>query len=84
MTQYIDIVLTMDGKFCVAPPWVVKTGDWVALPLDSEIHEVLCVSTDSVGGEFINQIEKYVGHPLPKVTAVYHKKEVMWDEPVQE
>ena len=55
MTQYIDIVLTLDGMFCVAPPWAIKEGDLVCLPdaLNGEpgMHEVISVATDSVDGE---------------------------------
>ena len=83
MTQYIDIVLTRNGMFCVAPPWVVKEGDLVGLldvlMGDSKVHEVISVATDSVDGDYIKQIEKYVGHKLPKITAKYIKSEVEWD-----
>ena len=84
MSHYIDIVLTLDGYFCVAPPWVVFEGDLVTLPGDSNVHEVICVATDSVGGEHIQLIEKYAGYSLPRIGAKYFKKEVKWDEPVQE
>ena len=86
--EYIDIVLTLDGFFCVAPPWTVKEGDLICLP-DAlsgapKIHDVISVATDSKDGEHIAMIEKYVGYPLPKATAKYLKSEVVWDEYVQE
>ena len=88
MTKYIDIVLTLDGMFCVAPPWVVKEGDLVCLPDvltgEPKIHDVISVATDSTDGEYIKLIEKYIGHPLPKVMAKYLKSEVEWDEGIYE
>lgn len=84
MTKYIDIVLTENGTFCVAPPWVIKAGDSICLthPLTGEpkIHEVVSVATDSTDGEHISQIERYVGHPLPKVMTKYLKSDVEWEE----
>lgn len=88
MSKYIDIVLTQDGYFCVAPPWVIKVGDLICLPDalsgDPKIHEVISVVTDEIGGDYVKQIERYIGHQLPKVTARYLRSEVEWDEPVQE
>jgi hypothetical protein len=37
-----------------------------------------------VGGAFVKMVEKYIGYPLPKIHAKYHKNEVEWDEGVQE
>lgn len=88
MGNYIDILLTKDGYFCVAPPWVVKAGDLIGLPDavsgESKVIEVIAVATDEVEGDHIKLIEKYTGYPLPKITAKYHRNEVEWDEPVQE
>lgn len=84
MANYIDILLTQTGMFCVAPPWVIKEGDLVSLPDvltgEPKMHEVISVVTDSVDGDHIAMIEKYVGHPLPKVTAKYYRTEVEWHE----
>ena len=84
MIKYIDIVLTLDGIFCVAPPWVVKEGDLISLQdvLTGEpsVHEAISVVTDSVDGDIIAMMEKYVGHQLPKVVGTYRSKEVIWDE----
>lgn len=82
--EYISIVLTLDGMFCIAPPWEVKVGDYVGLPdglngMD-KMREVVAVATDSKDGEHIKLIEKYIGYPLPKITAKYFKSEVEWDE----
>jgi hypothetical protein len=88
MAQYIDILLTLDGHFCAAPPWTVKEGDLICLPDalsgKEEIHEVISAATDSTDGEYIKQIEKYIGYPLPKIKAKFLKSEVEWNEPVQE
>ena len=85
--DYIDILLTKDGYFCIAPPWVVKEGDLISLPdamnVD-KIHEVVSVATDSTDGEHIKLIEKYIGFPLPRAKGKYLKCEVEWDEPVHE
>ena len=83
MGKYIDVLLTKDGYFCVAPPWTVKVGDFVNLPdtLDGsdKLREIAAVSTDDVDGEHIKMIETYIGYPLPKITAKYFKSEVKWD-----
>ena len=88
MSEYIDVVLTASGVFCVAPPWTVKVGDLVSLPNattgKTEILEVIAVSTDEKDGDHIKMVEKYIGYPLPRITAKYFKSEVEWDEPVQE
>ena len=82
------LVLTKNGVFCIAPPWVVKEGDWVSIPNavtgENEILEVIAVSTDEPDGDHIKMVEKYIGYPLPKITAKYHKSEVEWDEPLHE
>lgn len=88
MAKYIDILLTQDGVFCVAPPWAVKEGDLVCVPNvlsgEDKIREVISVATDETDGDTIKLIEKYIGYPLPKIKAKYFKSEVAWDEPVQE
>ena len=88
MTKYIGILLTKNGYFCIAPPWVVKEGDLVCLPdavsFESKILEVIAVATDEVDGDHIKMLEKYIGYPLPKIKAVCRRREVEWDEPVQE
>ena len=88
MDKYIDIVLTLTGVFCVAPPWVIKEGDLVSVPDvltgEPKMLQVLSVATDSVGGDYITQIEKYVGHDLPRITAKYQKSEVDWNAELYE
>lgn len=83
MVKYIDVVLTQDGVFCVAPPWKVKEGDLIglqdALTGKEELKEVIAVSTDDTDGDHIKMVEKYVGYPLPRITAKYSKSEVEWD-----
>ena len=80
MVEYIDVVLTQDGCFCVAPPWVVKVGDLVCVPDtlsgENKIREVISVATDAVGGDYVKMVEKYIGYDLPKITAKYIRSEV--------
>ena len=86
--KYIDILLTQSGVFCLAPPWVVKEGDFVylrdALSGDNKLFEVVSVVTDEADGDFVKMLEKYIGYPLPKINAKFLKSEVVWDESVQE
>jgi hypothetical protein len=86
MANYIDILATKDGYFFAAPPWTVREGELVDAPVISgnKLHEVASVATDEVGGAFVKMVEKYIGYPLPKIHAKYHKNEVEWDEGVQE
>ena len=88
MSKYIDIVLTANGRFCLASSWVVNEGDFVnlrnAVTGENEIVEVVAVSTDKLDGAHITMIEKYVGYPLPRITEKYTKTEVKWDAPIQE
>lgn len=88
MTNYIDILLTREGYFCIAHPWRIKAGDLISLPNavtgKDEVCEVISVATDEVDGDFIKMAEQFTGYPLPKIKAKYCKEEVEWDEPVQE
>lgn len=85
MAEYIDIVLTQDGYFCVAPAWVVKVGDFVCVPDalggDNKIREVIAVATDEADGDCVKMVKKYIGYDLPKITAKYQKSEVEWNVP---
>lgn len=88
MSKYIDVVLTKNGVFCVAPPWKVEEGDLVSL-LDNvagevRILEAIAVVTDRADGDYISMVEKYTGYPLPRITAKYRKSEVEWDEQIEE
>lgn len=88
MTNYIDILLLANGVFCVAPAWAVHEGDSVGVvdcvTGENKVFEVLSVVTDSYDGDFVKLIEKYIGYPLPRITAKYQKSEVEWDEPIHE
>ena len=87
MANYIDVLLLANGVFCLAPAWDVKEGDFVCLPDstgENKVLEVLSVVTDKTNGDFSKMMERYVGYPLPKVTAKYTKSEVEWNEPVHE
>lgn len=84
MTKYIDILLTKEGYFCVAPPWEVKVGNLVCLPDavtgKDKILEVVSVVTDDADGDCVKMIETYIGYPLPKITVKYSKKDMEWGE----
>ena len=86
MAEYMDIVLNKDGSFCIAPPWSIKEGDLIyladELTGEGKVREVVAVATDAVDGDHIKLIEKYIGYPLPRITAKYLKSEVAWDEAV--
>ena len=86
MNEYIDILLTKDGIFCAAPSWVVNEGDLICLPDaltgDNKIREVISVATDKADGDHTKLIEKYIGYPLPRITAKFLKSEVEWNETV--
>ena len=81
--EYIDIVLTLDGIFCVAPPWTINEGDLVCLTEtltgSPKILEVVSVATDKTDGEHITMLEKFIGYPLPKVSAKYLKRGIEWE-----
>lgn len=84
MVNFIDVVLTKDGMFCVAPPWVVKEGDLIslqdALTGEKKVHEVISVSTDRTDGDHLAMMKKYVGYPLPRVIEKYSVQEIDWGE----
>ena len=31
MAKYVDILLTLDGTFCIAPAWTVSEGDYISV-----------------------------------------------------
>lgn len=88
MFEYIDVLLTLNGVFCAAPPWKVREGDLICLPNavtgKDEMMEVVAVSTDRKDSDNVKMLEKFIGYPLPKITAKYEKSEVEWDVPIQE
>lgn len=75
MTEYIDIVLTEAGVFCIAPPWEITEGDYISMPDvltgEKRLLKVTSVATDKADGDHIKMIEKYIGYPLPKVKEKY-------------
>lgn len=81
--NYIDILLTKDGYFCVTPAWTVKEGDFICAPNalgDNKPREVVAVATDEVGGVHFKMIEKYIGYPLPRITEKYSVQSVFWED----
>ena len=83
MSKYVDVVLTVDGFFCIAPAWTVKEGDYIAVenPLTgaNELKEVIASATDRVDGDFINLVKAYVGGEPYKVTKKYRKSALAWE-----
>ena len=82
MANYIDILVTKDGYFCSAPPWEVKEGDlvYIAHEKNGASHEVLSVATVSTDSDVVTLVEAYIGVPLPRIAAKYHKSEVVWND----
>lgn len=83
MRKFISIVLTEDGYFCAAPFSSVNEGDYVRLEdnvCGKNPKKVISVTADFVDGEHTEQIEKYIGYPLPKVTERYALHELVWEE----
>ena len=84
MANYIDIVLTRDGTFCIAPSWTIHAGDFIAMenPITgaTELKEVIATATDSEDGDFIKLIEAYIGCKPCKVTQKYRQSVVSWGE----
>ena len=83
MAKYIDLVLTADGIFCIAPAWTIKEGDYVSVVNQitgvSELKKVIATVTESVDGDYIKMIKAYVGCELAKVTQKYRGSELYWD-----
>ena len=84
MAKYVGVLLTHGGYFCISPAWDVKEGDLVGLPDvlsgGAKAREVLSVVIDEEGGQYIEMMEKYIGYPLPRITAIYRKSEVVWND----
>ena len=83
MAKYVDLVLTADGFFCVAPSWSVNEGDYVTMvnPLTgvNELKKVIAIATDNVDGDFINMVRAYIGCEPCKVTQRYRGTDVFWE-----
>ena len=82
--KYVDILLLNNGVFCVAPAWSVHEGDMVGLhdcvAGENKVLEVLAVVIDTMDGDYMKMMERYVGGKLPKATNRYQLHEVMWDD----
>jgi hypothetical protein len=50
-----------------------------ALSGEVKVREVSSVVIDEKNGQYLAMLEKYIGYPLPRITARYHKSEVVWD-----
>lgn len=83
MTKYVDLVLTADGFFCIAPSWKVNEGDYItienALTGENELKKVIAKATDSVDGDFINMVRAYIGCEPCKITRKYRGTDVFWE-----
>lgn len=84
MSKYIDILLTADGVFCIAPSWTISVGDCISvenvLTGAIELKEVIATATDSVDGDFIKLVEAYIGGKPYKVTRKYSESNLEWEE----
>lgn len=84
MAKYIDVVLTADGMFCIAPSWTVDVGDYISMenPLTgaTELKRVISTATDSTDGDFIKLVEAYIGYKPCRITKKYKESTVFWEE----
>lgn len=84
MAKYIELVLTADGYFCIAPSWSVGAGDYIAMENEltgaTELKKVIATATDSVDGDFIKLVEAYIGCKPQRVTKKYREKDVLWED----
>ena len=84
MANYIDIVLTADGFFCIAPSWTIEVGDYISvenvLTGARELKKVIAKATDSTDGDFIKLVEVYIGAKPQRVTKKYRESDVHWED----
>lgn len=81
--SYIDIVLTTDKRFYIAPAWKVHSGDMVAVTNqcgERVLKTVEEVVTEEYGGEVMALLEKYAGCPLKRIEEKYSRHEVKWPD----
>ena len=83
MAKYIDVVLTSDGTFCIAPPWTVGVGDYISMEnvLNgiTELKKVIATATDSTDGDFIKLVEAYLGYKPYRITSKYRENTLFWE-----
>lgn len=84
MAKYIDIVLTTDGTFFIAPPWTIAVGDYISVENiitgAIELREVKTIATDTEDGDFIKLVEAYIGAMPCKVKQKYRQCDVHWED----
>ena len=82
MAKYIDILLTTDGTFCIAPAWTVSEGDYISvenvLTGATELKKVIAMATDSEDGDFIKLVEAYIGNKPYMVMKKYRANTIAW------
>lgn len=84
MEKYIDVALTADGFFCIAPSWTIEVGDYIsmenALTGAIELKRVIATATDSMDGDYIKLVEAYLGYTPARVTKRYREHDVYWED----
>lgn len=84
MAKYIDVVLTEDGIFCIAPPWTINVGDYIsmenALTGATELKRVIAQATDSEDGDIIKFVEAYIKGKPQRVTKRYRESDLYWED----
>jgi hypothetical protein len=84
MAKFIDVVLTADGFFCIAPSWSIEVGDYISienvLTGAIELKKVIAKATDSTDGDFIKLVEIYLGYKPTRVTKKYRENNVYWED----
>lgn len=84
MDKYIDIIVTLDGNFYIAPSFSVSVGDYIAidnvLTGATEIKEVIAKATEGQDSDCLKLVEAYTGQKLQRITTRYKKLDVEWED----
>ena len=81
--DYVDfIIVDMEDemRICYGPYCAFPAGDFVLLP-DGLIGTVAAVENGSFGGHLHRFLESFSRDPLPRVKAVFSRRDFDYDEP---
>ena len=80
--DYVDfIIVDMEDEtlICYGPYGTFAAGDLVLLP-DGEIGSVVAADNGSFGGHLHRFLEAFSGAPLPRVKAVFSRRDFDYDD----